>query len=310
MPWPAWLRAARGQPAPGSASTSATASSGPRAAPRPRHLRRSWRCHRRLPVARVRGSWWSSTSFRQSPLSRPSSRSSIPGPGVLPLLRLRARLVARPVLRAGRSVVRPGRALRARSPSSVCRCGLGRGPVRFHRPQRGPALASLVQAAAGHPQRLNLLAHHLWNLVPDGDEADDDAWREAKSAALAYVRPELLAVWNGIGGNHRKALRLVAWGEPLFGSAAHRLGLSGGSATAARRGAGAAQRARRARVHHRPALGVLDSPRTPEPRAEVPPRYAPQLAKPPASNASTPGCMPEAQAVSPKALALVDASLA
>jgi hypothetical protein len=97
-----------------------------------------------------------------------------------------------------------------------------------------PALRPLVQAAAGHPQRLNLLAHHLWNLVVDGGEADDDAWQEAYATSLTYVRPELLAVWNGIGGNHRKALRLLAWGEPLFGAAAHRLGLSGGSATAAR----------------------------------------------------------------------------
>lgn len=98
----------------------------------------------------------------------------------------------------------------------------------------GPALRPLVQAAAGHPQRLNLLAHHLWNLVVDGGEADDDAWQEAYNTSLTYVRPELLAVWSGIGGNHRKALRLIAWGEPLFGAAAHRLGLSGGSATAAR----------------------------------------------------------------------------
>lgn len=98
----------------------------------------------------------------------------------------------------------------------------------------GPALGALVQAAAGHPQRLNLLAHHLWNLVAAGSEADEDRWRAAYAAAMNYARPELLAVWNGIGANHRKALRLTAWGEPLFGAAAHRLGLSGGSATAAR----------------------------------------------------------------------------
>lgn len=98
----------------------------------------------------------------------------------------------------------------------------------------GTGLAPLVQTAAGHPQRLNLLAHHLWNLVPDGGAADDDAWRKAYVTTLTYARPELLAVWNGIGGNHRKALRLIAWGEPQFGAAAQRLGLSGGSAAAAR----------------------------------------------------------------------------
>ncbi|MGI8984322.1 MAG: hypothetical protein ACR2HM_07290 [Acidimicrobiales bacterium] len=98
----------------------------------------------------------------------------------------------------------------------------------------GTALGALVHAAAGHPQRLNLLAHHLWNLTPDGGQAGEDIWREAYAATLAYARPELLAVWNGIGGNHRRSLRLSAWGEPQFGAAARRLGLSGGSATAAR----------------------------------------------------------------------------
>ncbi len=107
---------------------------------------------------------------------------------------------------------------------------------RFDATGRSPGnvLGSLIQAAGGHPQRLNLLAHHLWNLVPDGGAADDDTWQVAYATTLSYARPELLAVWNGVGGNHRKALRLIAWGEPQFGAAARRLGLSGGSATAAR----------------------------------------------------------------------------
>ena len=52
------------------------------------------------------------------------------------------------------------------------------------------------------------------------------------SASASIVAPP----GRGIGGNHRKALRLLVGGEPLFGEAAHRRGLSGGSATADERG--------------------------------------------------------------------------
>ena len=98
----------------------------------------------------------------------------------------------------------------------------------------GAALAPLVQAAAGHPQRLNFWPIICGTSCPAAVRPTTTPGGRHMTRALTYVRPELLAVWNGIGGNHRKALRLAAWGEPLFGAAANRLRLSGGSATRAR----------------------------------------------------------------------------
>lgn len=98
----------------------------------------------------------------------------------------------------------------------------------------GVALGPLVQVAAGHPQRLNLLAHHLWNHVPDEAAATGDDWLSALETTLAYVDPELVAVWAALSTSQRKALRLAAWGEAPFGAAARRLGLGSGSAQAAR----------------------------------------------------------------------------
>jgi hypothetical protein len=100
----------------------------------------------------------------------------------------------------------------------------------------GAALPSLIQTAAGHPQRLNLLAHHLWNRVADGETADDVDWVSALDATLTYAEPEILTVWTGLSANQRRALRLAAGGEPFFGAAATRLHLVGGPAQAARRG--------------------------------------------------------------------------
>jgi hypothetical protein len=100
----------------------------------------------------------------------------------------------------------------------------------------GPALSALVGAAEGHPQRLNLLAHHLWGRVAAGDEADLDDWVAALDGALSHARPELDAIWATLGSSQRKAVRLASWGQPLSGAAAKRLGLVGGAATSAREG--------------------------------------------------------------------------
>ncbi|HEX2699392.1 MAG TPA: hypothetical protein VHM89_04210 [Acidimicrobiales bacterium] len=86
----------------------------------------------------------------------------------------------------------------------------------------------------GHPQRLNLLAHHVWGLVGDVASASSDDWLAALQSCLAHARPESDAIWTTLNASQRKVLRLVSWGEPLAGSAAGRLGLIGGSVAAAR----------------------------------------------------------------------------
>ena len=110
--------------------------------------------------------------------------------------------------------------------------------ARFAATDRSPgaALSALIGAAEGHPQRLNLLAHQLWGQVAAGGEAGLDDWVAALDAALSHARPELDAIWSSLGSSQRKAVRLAAWGQPLSGAAAKRLGLVGGAATSARDG--------------------------------------------------------------------------
>ena len=76
-----------------------------------------------------------------------------------------------------------------------------RGPTaeyveeRFRRTGRdiGDALDPLLAFARGHPQRTMLLAHRLWELVPRGSVADEEAWVDARRLTLADAEPALRA---------------------------------------------------------------------------------------------------------------------
>lgn len=108
---------------------------------------------------------------------------------------------------------------------------------RFDETERsaGDGLGPLVETASGHPQRLNLLAHHLWGEVEPGGSASKEDWVSALELSLAHARPEFDAIWASLIGSQRRALRLAAWGEPLHGAAASRLSLGGGAGTAAKK---------------------------------------------------------------------------
>ena len=109
--------------------------------------------------------------------------------------------------------------------------------ARFEATNRTPgvAIGALVDTAAGHPQRLNLLAHHLWNNVAEHTAADLDSWTVALDAAIRAIEPELVAIWTTASTSQRRLLRLAAWGQPPSGAAARRLSLIGGAATSAKR---------------------------------------------------------------------------
>jgi len=77
----------------------------------------------------------------------------------------------------------------------------------------GEALNPLLAAAQGHPQRSMLLAHRLWEEVPQGEEATLGHWRTAYEAALAELQPELDARWRGLGTTEQKTIRAVIAGE-------------------------------------------------------------------------------------------------
>jgi hypothetical protein len=92
----------------------------------------------------------------------------------------------------------------------------------------GEALGSLLQAAAGHPQRAMLLAHHLWDVVPAGATATLQDWSRAYAAALAELDAEFDAEWRHLDSSSQKTLRSVIEGDgsPYRGDILRRLALT------------------------------------------------------------------------------------
>ncbi len=97
----------------------------------------------------------------------------------------------------------------------------------------GGALPHLLATARGHPQRAAFLAHHVWEATGPGATADAATWEVAYAEAINRSHPEFVATEAGMEPGQRKAARLLAWGEPPYGSTARRLGLPKGTATSA-----------------------------------------------------------------------------
>jgi uncharacterized protein len=72
------------------------------------------------------------------------------------------------------------------------------------------ALDPLVSFARGHPQRTMLVAHHLWETVPVGSSADEAAFLDARSAALAQAVPALQARWDALPVNEQRVCVALA----------------------------------------------------------------------------------------------------
>ncbi len=86
---------------------------------------------------------------------------------------------------------------------------------RFEQTERsvGEALGPLLQAAAGHPQRAMLLAHHLWTVVAPGGTATIEDWSRAYAAALAELEAEFDAEWRHLDSSSQKTLRSIVEGD-------------------------------------------------------------------------------------------------
>ncbi len=99
-----------------------------------------------------------------------------------------------------------------------------------------PVLEPLAAVAGGHPQRAMLLAHHLWELTPRGEEATPERWQEALETALEERREAFGAVWDGLSRNEQAVLAAFAHGdESLFNERTlRRFNLSKGGAQHAR----------------------------------------------------------------------------
>ena len=78
--------------------------------------------------------------------------------------------------------------------------------------QAEPALWPLVFAADGHPQRLMLLAHRLWDLTPSRAAADVALLGRAYEATMRQVDAEMRGLWDSLSANERRVLLGVASG--------------------------------------------------------------------------------------------------
>lgn len=87
-------------------------------------------------------------------------------------------------------------------------------------------VSELVEAGEGHPQRTMLLAHLLWQEVPEGKRATAGDLEAAITAALRQVDAEARATMSGLTVGQRKVLRAVAeYGTPMAARALRALGL-------------------------------------------------------------------------------------
>jgi hypothetical protein len=104
---------------------------------------------------------------------------------------------------------------------------------RFRRTDRdiGNALDPLLAFTRGHPQRTMLVAHHLWEVVPRGAVADETAFVDARSRALAGAETALRARWDALAVNEQRvSLALATRARALYAEETLRfLGLKKGS---------------------------------------------------------------------------------
>lgn len=92
----------------------------------------------------------------------------------------------------------------------------------------GDGLGPLLRAAAGHPQRAMLLAHHLWAVTGVGETATIDDWSRAYAAALGELEAEFDAEWRHLDSSSQKTLRSILEGDgsPYRGDILRRLALT------------------------------------------------------------------------------------
>jgi hypothetical protein len=76
--------------------------------------------------------------------------------------------------------------------------------------QIGPALGLVLDAAAGHPQRTMLVAHHLWERTPAGGSADEAIFGDGLASAMAELGEEFVVAWTGLSASERKLVVALA----------------------------------------------------------------------------------------------------
>jgi hypothetical protein len=98
----------------------------------------------------------------------------------------------------------------------------------------GAGLGPLLDASRGHPQRTMLLAHILWELTDEGEEASEEIWLSAYDEVMHHVRDELRASWSSLPTSQRRVLAAVAENrEGVYASGRRQGGSRGGAVSSA-----------------------------------------------------------------------------
>jgi hypothetical protein len=95
----------------------------------------------------------------------------------------------------------------------------------------GAVLGELVAVMNGHPQRVMLLAHCLWEEVSTSNSSGATALTAAFEAMIRQLDTEMQATWDGLSVNERRVLSALAYGlSPQEGAALRLTGLRSASA--------------------------------------------------------------------------------
>ena len=83
---------------------------------------------------------------------------------------------------------------------------------RFARTDRdlGEMVDPLLETARGHPQRVMLLAHFLWERTRRGGSSDGASWQGALNDVYGELKDEFSSVWDGLGDAERRTLVAIA----------------------------------------------------------------------------------------------------
>jgi len=110
--------------------------------------------------------------------------------------------------------------------------------ARFETGERDamPAIPAFLDLVRGHPQRAMLLAHHLWDQTPRGEEAAPERWQLALETVFSEYEEALQAAWDALEPKERAVLAaLTVSTDSLFAERTlERFNLSKGGAQHAR----------------------------------------------------------------------------
>jgi hypothetical protein len=98
----------------------------------------------------------------------------------------------------------------------------------------GPLAARIHSFSDGHPHRSMQLADAAWRHSLDEGLHDDELWGIALNDVRAQTEPAFESMFSRSSASDQKSLRLLANGEPFFGSAALFVDLSAGAGQASR----------------------------------------------------------------------------